>query len=342
MVTYTIATIPNGCTITNNGNGKFTLVSPVPPDGISSSAIVYFQNTSGSTLSLNVTWSVSGDDNLFYDRMFWYSDITQPSAYISGTPTIGQYQLNSALGVGDISTSDIAGRPISTIGWNNFNGMIYYNPPTQNDSQSISVLSNNWVAVMIAADSDGPLNTFVIEGFSDAGGICFKGDTKIAMIDGENKFIKDIIRGDKVITDKKGEKYNIVTRVVKVCMNCELVKIPKGLIGNTEDIITTKNHPIWVNNDENRVLSKDICGIEILKGVEQELYNIQFEDDGTYYAEGVKVDSLSPNHKKFKLPKVLYWDTTKYDEKVIIKSESDEKYEKPKMITKYNPKNESY
>ena len=169
---------------------------------------------------------------------------------------------------------------------------------------------------------------------SEFGGVCFKDDTKILMSDNTYKYIKDIKRGDSVKTDKNTNKSNKVARLIDVYLIGKFVKIPKGLIDNTDEIITTEFHPFWVNNDNNRVLAKDIKGIELIDG-SYKFYNLQFEDDETFYAEDVKVDSLSPNHKKYKLPKILFWDETKYDKNLKIKSETDPKYKKPKLIRNY-------
>ena len=61
-------------------------------------------------------------------------------------------------------------------------------------------------------------------------------------------------------------------------------------------------------------MAKNINGVETIT-LTDVFYNIQFEDESTYYVEGVKVDSLSPNHRKYKLPYELYYDKTKYNKK---------------------------
>jgi hypothetical protein len=173
---------------------------------------------------------------------------------------------------------------------------------------------------------------------SEFGGVCFKKGSKILMSDNTLKFIEDIKRGDVVKTDILTNKSNKVARLVETYLVGEFVKITKGLIGNSSEIITTINHPFWVNNDENRVLSKDIKGVELIQDSNY-FYNIQFEDDDTFYVEELKVDSLSPNNKKYKLSKELFWNPKKHDKKLIIKSENDPKYKKPLLIKNYIPKN---
>ena len=157
------------------------------------------------------------------------------------------------------------------------------------------------------------------------------------MSDNTYKYIKDVKRNDMVKTDVGTNKSNKVARLENVFLTGIFVKIPKGLIGNTNDIISTKYHPIWVNNDTNRVLAKDIKGVEFIE-YSGNFYNIQFEDDDTFYAENIKVDSLSPNNKRYKLPKELFWNPKKYDEELFIKSENDPKYKKPILISHFIPK----
>jgi hypothetical protein len=62
------------------------------------------------------------------------------------------------------------------------------------------------------------------------------------------------------------------------------------------------------------------------------MYNLQFEDEGSFYAETIKMDSLSPNFYRNKLPQELYFDQFKYDDSIIIKNEDDPRRGKPKMI----------
>jgi hypothetical protein len=164
--------------------------------------------------------------------------------------------------------------------------------------------------------------------------VCVIGTTQILMADNTLKMIKDIQRGDLVLTNKDTNENKKVCRVVKSYYSGDVIKLKKKLIGNTDDLIMTSGHPIWVNNDTNRVCCRDLSGREIVKICDY-FYNIQFEDEGTYYSESVKVDSLSSNNHERKLPKELYFDQSKYDEKCIIIEEDDPRRNKPPMINKY-------
>ena len=185
-----------------------------------------------------------------------------------------------------------------------------------------------WKATLTTLSDIGAFN-------GDGPHSCFIGTTKVLMANGELKQIKDIKRGDKVVNDMTTRNVKTVANVLETFRDGEFVRIPKKLINNTEDIIVAPVHPFWVNNDNDRVLAKDIQGI-ITFNSHHILYNLQFEDEGTYYVEGVKVDSLSPNHKKFKLHKNLFFNKNKFIENKIIRRENDNEC-KPKLIGKFVP-----
>jgi hypothetical protein len=152
------------------------------------------------------------------------------------------------------------------------------------------------------------------------------------MRDGSKKQIKEIVRGDMVLNDKETNSSKKVCRLVKGVCKKTGVKIVEGLLGNSREIISSPNHPIWIGN--NRIMAKDIRGVEVIE-IDEILYTIQYEEEGTYYVEDVKVDAISPDHRKFKLPKELYFDNSKYSEKRIMKGEDDPRRKKPLMIKEY-------
>lgn len=307
-----------------------------PEKGVASSAIVYFQNTTRQTLNLQIGWIQSGNDTAYYDRIFWYSNSVQPTEYSSGTPSLGQYQLNSNLGVNGKDSSNINGTSISTIGWNKFTDMYYTNNDlgkNQRGTQPMTVNNNNWVAIMIAADLIVS-STFTITGFTD-GSVCVVGDSYVLMYDQTHKMIKDIKRGDRVIQDIDSNSIATVSQVITVPSR-GLVKIPQNLLGSHPELIITPPHPVWVNNDNNRVLASNIKGVEPCDDL-QPVYTLQFEHEGTFYANNIKIDSLSPSHKKFKLAQNLFIDPSKYIPNYKVRTEDDPRRNKPKMINYYEP-----
>jgi hypothetical protein len=158
---------------------------------------------------------------------------------------------------------------------------------------------------------------------------CFKGDVNVYMADGTIKKIKDIQRGDIVLEDIKTGKTNVVARLYSAfSVINDVYFIKKGLIGNNEDITCT-NHPIWCNNGKNRVFPADIEGVEKIKYSDY-IYDVQFEDDTTFYVNGIKVDSLPPYNNVARLPKNLYFDESKYSDHQYI-NEDDPIRNKPPM-----------
>lgn len=166
--------------------------------------------------------------------------------------------------------------------------------------------------------------------------MCFHGDTKVLMYNNEMKKIKDIVRNDVVITDKENNTTNIVANIYKSHYK-KAVSIPKKLIGNTDDIICSLKHPIWIHkwNKNFRVCAENIVGRKIIEANDY-FYNIQFEDEGTYYVENVRVDSLSPNFSQAKLPKEMYFDQSKYDANFVVKGQTDKKRNKPLLLDLYD------
>jgi len=165
---------------------------------------------------------------------------------------------------------------------------------------------------------------------------CVLGSTKIIMKDGKLKEIKDIKRGDEVIEDIKTNKINKVSRVISNNIsNKYITKIPKNLLGNDEDLFITDPHPIWINDDKNRILSKNVEGVEKFYVESDIIYSLQYDTEGTFYANRLKIDSLSPYHKYYSLPKDLFIDKNKYVEGIKIMNEDDKIRNKPKMIENY-------
>jgi len=164
--------------------------------------------------------------------------------------------------------------------------------------------------------------------------LCMAGNVKVLMYDKTYKLIKDVLPGDKVMDDIETNKFNVVARMYKkISKNkIKLNRIKKGLIGNSEEIICTE-HPIWVNNDKNRIFPSKIQGTEIFYGTHT-LYDIQYEVEGAFYANDVKVDALPPNATIFTMPYHLYVDKSNYRDTPIY-DEDDAWRNKPKMINSY-------
>jgi len=160
--------------------------------------------------------------------------------------------------------------------------------------------------------------------------VCVGPDTKITMSDFTYKPICELQRGDCILQDKGTGKTGTISRIV-VSSAIDRLLLPKGLVGNTDELIITSGHPIWVNNDTNRMYAKYVKGAIQLEDMDK-VYSIQMDEEGTFYAEDIKVDALSPNFHKFKLPKEQFMNRRKHDKRCIIREEDDPRRGKPPMI----------
>ena len=201
-----------------------------------------------------------------------------------------------------------------------------------------SAADNRWTAVtysndiFVAVAASGVGNRVMTSGQY----ICVLGSTKILMKDGTLKEIKDINIGEEILEDIDTNKTNIVSRVISIKVkNKKIVKIPKNTLNNNEDLYISEVHPIWINNDKNRILAKNIKGSESYIIEDDMLYNLQYDFEGTFYANGVKIDSLSPYHKYYSLPISLFVDKNNYIKDIKITSEDDKIRNKPKLINSY-------
>ena len=140
---------------------------------------------------------------------------------------------------------------------------------------------------------------------------CVIGSTKILLGNYTEIEIKDVKIGDEILQDKLTGKVEIVARVVKNNVHALGRLIPKNLIGNKEDIVLSSNHPVWTNEDKNRILPKNIKGTKKVL-IKEPLYNIQFENFGTFYASDVKMDSFPPVNNIDPLPLENYFNKEKY------------------------------
>jgi hypothetical protein len=128
-------------------------------------------------------------------------------------------------------------------------------------------------------------------------GACFAGSTEIIMKDHTKKLLKDIKVGDEILEDKITNKIGKVEKVSKAYLAQYGYKIEQGLINNTDTLICS-NHPIWCNNSKNRIFPSEINGSERIP-INQVMFDLLLDNEGTFYANNIKVDSLPPlkDHK---------------------------------------------
>lgn len=213
------------------------------------------------------------------------------------------YNLNSDCGTGDATTSNINGTSLFNIGWRNFSDMTYNGNTSGSGTQHMNIQPNYYAAIMITGNNTIE-SSYLITGFNAPSGICVLAGSLILMHDYTTKMIENLKRGDIVIEDKETNKTSIVSRVIKSVAK-DLVVIPHGLMNSEKDLIITSNHPVWVNQNINRILAKNLKDITTYGQSSDTVYNLQFDEEGSFYANGVKIDSVSPYHRKFPLEKKI-------------------------------------
>lgn len=201
-------------------------------------------------------------------------------------------------------------------------------------SQFVGVDLTNVVSLTIAVVPQSEIFEINIESLTSTF-VCLARDTNILMEDGSEKKIQDIIRGDIVRGDSKGDKNHKVARLnilpVDGTTRVDMVEIEPHSLGvyypHTKTLIS-QNHPIlydgkrkpakcfcnWKgitqHTGENAIAAKDI-----LPADEQGryfVYDLQFDHEGTYIANGMIVQSRSPYSDITSLPKDLYFDLENY------------------------------
>ena len=162
---------------------------------------------------------------------------------------------------------------------------------------------------------------------------CLAHNTAVTMADGSTKHISAIKRGDSVYGNASGTVINKVARVNKTEMRSNykpcLVKIQKDTFGQglpNRELLITGPHPLILDG-----VRRPACCYERFKGVKwymcnepainilpkdndgtYSVYDLVFDHDGDYIANGVTVQAHSPYHPYDPLPKELYYDVKNY------------------------------
>lgn len=155
--------------------------------------------------------------------------------------------------------------------------------------------------------------------------VCLGGHHNVLMGDGSLKCLKDLCRGDVVLGDQKTVKLFVVNRLLSGG------SVAKWRVNvNGVELIGSYNHPVWLKDNVGRVCLGNIEGAELLES-DASLYNLQFDDEGSFYVDGLKVDSVSPYNHHFRLLASDYLDVSKYlgDDCVILDNENDSFRMKP-------------
>jgi hypothetical protein len=150
---------------------------------------------------------------------------------------------------------------------------------------------------------------------------CVLEGTRITMADASLKKIEDIKRGDLVLTVDGPLP---VCRVIKETLSglISLCKVPKGSISENipyNDLYVCSRHVIRYNGKRRLATTlKAFKNVEILTGKRNQItnkfymYDLQFEIETFYYAEGLESQSRSPYCHLSPLPKDLYFNKELY------------------------------
>jgi len=161
--------------------------------------------------------------------------------------------------------------------------------------------------------------------------ICVTSDTLILMADGSTKMIQTIQRGDLVAPNNQVAR--LCREKIDELSKIDLVVFEKNCLGNRPDrrLVITPNHPIFYKNARRPAKCFEKCpGVTVWdrKQISQVtnlldtsgdiyLYDLQFEHDGSYIANGTEIQSRSPYSYYGPLPKELYFDESLYDSEKV-------------------------
>lgn len=206
-----------------------------------------------------------------------------------------------------------------------------------NGTINVTVQEGNYFVLLLTGPTT-PTGAFEftsmveLSGLPTATGFCFGANSKILMENMIYKPLSSIKRGDVVIQDIKTNEKAIVSKVYHDTITNDIVCIPKQLLNNEKDLYCTGLHPIWIDNK--RVYAKNIKGVIIKSSFCGEFYNLQFDEEGTFIVDGIKVDSLSPYNKKYPLLKEDFIDKTKFIPNLKVIHENDKFRNKPYLEIK--------
>lgn len=148
--------------------------------------------------------------------------------------------------------------------------------------------------------------------------VCLVEGTMILMKDGQWQPIETIRRGQEVI-GYQGRIFKVAEinrQLVTPNQSLELIEFPPHTLGYQQPRRTlriTPNHPIYYRGARRPARAFLQIGALLIKASSQSiLYDLQFDDDGSYYAEGLLVQSRSPWSDLTPLPKELYFNPSRY------------------------------
>lgn len=163
--------------------------------------------------------------------------------------------------------------------------------------------------------------------------VCVTGNTNILMMNGTTKPIKEIQRGEFVAPNHQVAR--LCREKIDYSSKIDLVVFDPNCLSNcpNEKLVITPNHPIFYKNARRPAKCFEKCpGVSFIeqKPVSQiislfdvsltdvsltddiYLYDLQFDHEGSYIANGIEIQSRSPCSYYGSLPKELYFDQSLY------------------------------
>lgn len=153
--------------------------------------------------------------------------------------------------------------------------------------------------------------------------------------------IEDVIRGTKVYCD--GRYLPVSNISISDNTDKSLIIIEKDTFGIDipyDDIICNEHHIFWIPHDSKDLSSYRRCSAKKLvsehkasyhNDICKKLYNLQFDEETSFYVNDIRCDALSPYYSDFLLKKCMYNDKSKYKAHITYDLELRELKDIPKL-----------
>ncbi|MEO0236737.1 MAG: hypothetical protein ABIN35_00695 [candidate division WOR-3 bacterium] len=206
-----------------------------------------------------------------------------------------------------------------------------FNTPVENVFPDISVdLNGNCYVVFYSINPEDGVETQELKIVKVSSLICVVGQTQILMGDGHQKRICDIQRGEIVAPCHRVSR--VCREPIDLQSTVDLMIFEPKCLGNypSERLVITPNHPIFYQNARRPAMCFKHCsGVKMLHKIpikllteifidnDFALYDLQFDHEGSYIANGVEIQSRSPYSFFSPLPKDLYYDQSLYTQEQV-------------------------
>ena len=307
----TAASAPSTANLTGIDLGFFNAANPLPP------GVYTFDSSAG--LTGNLTLDAGGDPTAVWIFQIGSTLTTASGSSVTfldglGCPGRVYWQVGSSATLG--TTTDFIGNIFALT--------------------SITLTTGATInGRALARNGAVTLDSNIISNAVAIACICLAANTQILLADGTVKLIQDIQRGD-LVADGYMKRNRKVARLTTQKFTSKdlinIIEVPPHSFGPlipSQSLLITPNHPI-INKeartpakcftnlpgviDHNQVSAETILPEE---NGQYNLYDIQFEQDGSYYANGLLVQSRSPRSEWSPLPKELYFDSELYTDEVV-------------------------